>query len=306
MITMANTKMSPAAMLIFLLTGGSPMYLQSIDEIRRCTVFVGTRDAQGRPRFGGTAFFVSVPYDRVRSLRTTYLITAKHVAEALSSSRRAAWIIRLNNSKEEGSHIFEIKSDGYTWRYHPEKVNVDVAIANIGFNETIFDYTCVPSERFISSDITNRCGVDVADDVLISGLFSMMSGKSRNLPIVRKGSIAMLPGESVPTAIGDISAYLIEARSTGGLSGSPVFIPKPHGKLGMTVYWLLGIVHGHWDLPSPAIRDAVEDSVFDTGNVNAGIAIVVPASIIEEILNHQTLKDERARVEELLLKQGVP
>ena len=45
-----------------------------------------------------------------------------------------------------------------------------------------------------------------------------------NLPIVRLGAIAAMPGEYIKTDWGCLRAYLIEARSIGGLSGSPVFI----------------------------------------------------------------------------------
>jgi hypothetical protein len=64
-----------------------------------------------------------------------------------------------------------------------------------------------------------------------------MTGRKRNIPIVRTGNISMIPSEKVPGIqirrgeSVESEVYLIEARSVGGLSGSPVFIrgirPRP-------------------------------------------------------------------------------
>jgi hypothetical protein len=89
-------------------------------------------------------------------------------------------------------------------------------------------------------------------------------------------------------SFGDIDAYLVEARSIGGLSGSPVFlnlgitrIIKKQIKFttGEPIYYLIGLVHGHYDVKSDEIDaaqpgDKNEDPSAD--HVNTGIAIVVP------------------------------
>jgi hypothetical protein len=49
------------------------------------------------------------------------------------------------------------------------------------------------------------------------------TGDLKNVPIVRVGNLASYPSEQIQTrAFGRMEAYLIEARSIGGLSGSPV------------------------------------------------------------------------------------
>ena len=56
------------------------------------------------------------------------------------------------------------------------------------------------------------------------GLFTKYFGRSNLIPIVRTGNIAMMPKEKVPLgSFGLTDAYLIEGRSIGGLSGSPIF-----------------------------------------------------------------------------------
>ena len=62
-------------------------------------------------------------------------------------------------------------------------------------------------------------------------------------------NIAMIPDEPVTTSLGDIKAYLVEARSIGGLSGSPAFV-RETGAEGTGSFYLLGLMHGHWGVPA--------------------------------------------------------
>ena len=69
------------------------------------------------------------------------------------------------------------------------------------------------------------------------------------------------------TDYGLTEAYLIEARSIGGLSGSPVFIPMPpfqqiNGEVTQgsgSLFYLLGLMHGHFDIPKLNEDVAKED-----------------------------------------------
>lgn len=96
-----------------------------------------------------------------------------------------------------------------------------------------------------------------------------------------------MPSEPVRTKmLGAIEGYLIEARSVGGLSGSPVFLNlgivrhtsrDPAAELrfhtGQRTWYLLGVMHGHWD----AEREDVEiDAAGRLEYVNMGIAVVTP------------------------------
>jgi hypothetical protein len=94
-------------------------------------------------------------------------------------------------------------------------------------------------------------------------------------------------------------------------------------------YRLLGLMHGHWDLPPEAKNDtadetvtaaaqdatAVEDAAADaladvvrrkTNAVNMGIAIVVPMRKILEILNRPELKSQRRAAAEAGRHSAVP
>jgi hypothetical protein len=94
----------------------------------------------------------------------------------------------------------------------------------------------------------------------------------------------MIPDERIPIKIfGDMEAYLIEARSIGGLSGSPVFTLARTSE--QVTILLMGLMHGHWAVDSETIIDEVSQDAGTKAGVNVGIAIVTPASKIMEIIN---------------------
>jgi len=91
----------------------------------------------------------------------------------------------------------------------------------------------------------------------------------------RVGNLAMMKGEPVHTAVGDIDAHLVEASFIGGLSGSPVFLHVPEFNVRpgtFTQFFLLGLMHGHFD-----IQHLNEDTVVDSGEtngINIGIGVL--------------------------------
>ena len=156
---------------------------------------------------------------------------------------------------------------------------------------------------------SQKYDIGLGDEVFSVGLFTKYFGRSSLIPVVRTGNIAMMPKEGVPLGcFGFCDAYLIEGRSIGGLSGSPVFcrntmkMPGMNEK-GQTKFiagagqiHLLGLVHGHWDLP-------IEFSDLEkTEAVNMGISIVIPARKILEVLFSPGLIE--ARTEAFNRSQG--
>jgi hypothetical protein len=67
--------------------------------------------------------------------------------------------------------------------------------------------------------------VGPGDDVFFVDRYVNHEGQQRNLPTVRLGIISMLPYEKVEHSRGTlVDSFLVEARSLGGYSGSPVFL----------------------------------------------------------------------------------
>ncbi len=258
------------------------------EEVRKCVVFVGlpVNIPGGRRALApkGTAFFVGVPSESAPETTHVYLVTAKHVAVRLEGNNFAARV----NMKDGGSK--RVIGDRTRWWYHPTDQSVDVAAIPWAPPPEV-EFKLIPTKLFISDEIIQSEDIGSGDEVFMTGLFAHLSGSKRNLPIVRFGNIAMIPDDPVPTKMGMIEAYLIEARSIGGLSGSPVFVHKivrGRGKL-----YLLGLMHGHWDIPPENKNDFLDTDSF--GSVNMGIAIVVSAKKILEVLNQPKLVELRRK-----------
>lgn len=125
-------------------------------------------------------------------------------------------------------------------------------------------------------------------------MFRHYHGLRKNIPVVRVGNLATLAEEQVETQrFGLIAAYLLEARSIGGISGSPVFINQGTtrsvgGRLQLSnrpAICLLGLIHGHFDTDS-ANADA-NDPESSNSYVNTGIAIVTPFEKIKGLIDAQ-------------------
>ena len=101
-----------------------------------------------------------------------------------------------------------------------------------------------------------------------------------------------------------MDAYLIESRSIGGLSGSPVFVHLGLNRLldgkvktakGGLIFYLLGLIHGHWDVQITENDAAIDDTIYREA-VNVGMAIVTPAIKILEAIKQPKLEKWRQSV----------
>ncbi len=278
------------------------LLMQIPDEIRKCVVFVCCKTNTGMV-FLGTAFFVAEIFDRDNDILGSFvhLVTAKHVIEGLKKRSIDDTVYLRINTKDNNSGF--ITTHAKQWLYHPEDKSADVAVlAGMPMNRIpSIDFNVFPVAAFVTDSVIKKYGIGIGDDVFLSGLFVNHVGQKKNIPIIRTGNIAAMPEEPILTDNGLTDAYLIESRSIGGLSGSPVFVHL--GSLRLTgekwseayfpsdvggVFYLLGVIQGHWDIPIQ------EDDMFiiDDSNkeaVNMGIAIVTPATKILDIINQPSV-----------------
>ena len=230
------------------------------DRLLKCVGFVSRYepDDEGgsRLRFGGTAFIVGVLMDG--NVGLAHIVTAKHVAEAIEPGEA---VITMN--AKDGMSL-SLRTGSQKWFFHPtERDSVDVAVMPFGsprFNE--YDIEWIPEEVFATDQRIADFEIGLGDELFIIGLFTRFFGRTTLTPIVRTGNIAMMSKDRLPIqGFGEMEVYLAEGRSIGGLSGSPVFVRNTvktpmqtaDGKLtamsGLGGSHLLGLVHGHWDIP---------------------------------------------------------
>lgn len=252
------------------------------DEIIKSVGFV-SRDTDPL-RYAGTAFVVQIPYDDTSGC--LHLVTAKHVADVVG----ADFVIGFNG--KDGQPLF-VKNGGVPWYFHPTESDfVDVAVMPFASARILeYDLSPVPVQIFADENRIRDFDIGLGDEIFSVGLFTRYFGLTALVPIVRTGNIAMIPKEPVPLGrFGLAEAYLAEGRSIGGLSGSPVFcrntVKMPgvdhDGRLkyvaGVGQIHLLGLVHGHWDLPVDFSESEKSEAV------NMGVSIVIPAKKILETL----------------------
>lgn len=270
------------------------------DDARKSVVFFGVPTPEG-VQYGGTGFMLC---DFEEGILIPYIVTARHVAKELDKYRDTGFYIRANR-KDGGNPLVEIESAD--WAYHPDPT-VDLAVAHLSLNGKIFDIIYYPlrDKFFVNEDRIAKHGdpsdVLCGDPVSIIGLFRLHAGKQRNIPIVHTGHVAALPDANERIPIKDsqgnkfeAEAYLVEAQTLDGLSGSPVFtkehlvltpLSKHHGEhagaYGALV--LLGLYVGSWEGHPGEILASDKGLRSDKIRVPVGMGIVVPAQKILDIV----------------------
>jgi hypothetical protein len=255
-------------------------------------VFVGTGSADQPETHAlrGTAFFVGVPSEAVEGFASIYLVTARHVANRLEGPS-----LMRANTIDGTSAVFDLT--GARWHFHPDpKVDVAAYPWAPPFNVL---HRHVSTKQFYLGKEWERHTAGIGNEVFAVGLFAKLVGSRKNLPIVRMGSIAMMPDEAVPTELAEVEAYLVEMRSVGGLSGSPVFVRYQWYQ--SWVIKLIGVMHGHWDIPPQSDGESVQYPNRLNRTMNMGVAIVTPAVKVIELLDVRELAEHRAEHERQFL-----
>lgn len=307
------------------------------DHILKTAVFLGVDGPRGKV-YGGTGYIVSVDYgpgytftERSEDGITStiyhpfrFLVTAAHVAEKLEEA--VDFYIRAN---AVGGSLVEPKQEreNARWWYHPtERDAVDAAVMLLPYETAeSLDIISIPVTMFAGDETAKTANLGVGDEVFIAGLFKKAKGTARNIPIIRMGNVAMMPNEKIPFHTKEhpdqwLYADLLESRSIGGLSGSPVFIretlrldvhrddkgrlmsgsifgvagmPKPppwEGEMqGVGRFHFFGSLIGHWQVDVGFNDTQVEA-------VNFGIAPMVPAQKILEVLSQPELLETMNKI----------
>jgi hypothetical protein len=256
-------------------------------EIRKCVGFVAVEPGGGY-RVVGTFFLVGVDVGQDRFL--PYAVTAAHVIDGVRhlAVDGNVWL-RMNRTG--GAGLLWVFLPLSEWRGHPTDPVIDVSAAPLAVGIDQADYRTLPRSLFATEELLASESVGIGDEVFLPGLFVHHFGAAQNIPIVRTGAIAAMPEEPIATGRGRADAYLIEARSIGGLSGSPVFVylsPLRSGVLRFGQrhpFLLIGLMHGHWEVDPARVSDAIGVDGLRDELVNMGIGIVVPVRAIAETLD---------------------
>lgn len=263
--------------------------------------FVCVKTADGQYRYGGTGFFVAIDDEINPSVYSwMYLVTARHcVARA---EQHGGLFARLN-TLQGASHFLKLDSH---WSF-PTNDASDLAIIPVGIRDpTRVKPRAITADLFATDQVIAKRDIGIGDDLVIVGLFTERVGQQRNRPIVRSAMLSALADEPmIDSATGlEYSAYIAEARSIGGLSGSPVFValgpnrvtyetderqmPRGTARLATApAFYLLGIVRHHWDYAVSGSN--VGFGLGELQAVNMGLAAVTPVADLVGLLHREDL-----------------
>lgn len=256
----------------------------------------------------GSGFFVGVPCLTIPDQRFFYFATAAHVVRDLDPDHTRIIVNHKNGLKTT------IKVTD--WCFHDDKT-VDAAVMPHVIRPA-YGVRHMNTDVFLTTEKMNQRMIGIGDDVFFPGLFQFAPGTKQNRPILRHGNIAMLPDEPIQIDSGFAHVHLIEARSIGGISGSPVFVREtvslPARRMDESqtliigngnAFHLLGMIRSHWDINEQELNSYSGVQNRQRG-VNMGIAAVTPAIKILEILNQPHFMQHRADAERKYLANISP
>jgi hypothetical protein len=194
-------------------------------------------DAAGKPvaldAALGTAFFVAYPDQRGGpNFVFSYLVTAKHVLKDADGRFLSTVRLRLNLQQPEDNREYEFIDDipvadqagKLLWLHNASDNAVDVAIRPLLPDLKRFNCKAVGLGMFIDEKSLKSESVAEGDPLFFIGLMNQYYGISKNHPVVRQGTLAIMTDERVDTPTGPQNVFIAELASWPGNSGSPVFL----------------------------------------------------------------------------------
>jgi hypothetical protein len=265
-------------------------------------IYPNVRSAESHKPAGGTGFFVGVPLKKNSHLNMIYAVTNKHCI-AKSDPRV---VLAVNKRDGERDCIPTLVSD---WKSHPD--DLDIVARPIMLSDE-YKYNFISTDIFfITPEIISQRRIGPGDDVFMVGRFIGHDGILGNLPTARFGNISRMNSEPlVDTNNKPQDSFLVEMRSIPGYSGSPVFVhinpilPRPPDYTNMELHlwnhaehgpWLLGIDWSHVrDFRPVLLKD--QKTIKEPSEwieINAGMAGVIPAWRIKELLDREEFQVQR-------------
>ncbi len=226
-----------------------------------------------------------------------HIVTARHVIDGIGNQDIC---IRVNNVGP-GMSLLHTQRARH-WHVFDSKEYVDIAVAPLFVPSADYDVLHMD----MGSDVIDPRKPDPpsrpGDEIFVVGLFTSHYGEARNIPIVRFGHISAMDEEPVLTEFGYMPGYLVELKSLGGLSGSPVFVKQI--REGETNTYLLGVMHGHFLIENPEDAISVSGKDKPTGQINTGIGLVIPVKRVLDVLEQPSFEAKKRAMVDLIRRSS--
>jgi hypothetical protein len=255
---------------------------------------------------GGCGFFLLVPFERAKR-NHLIAVTNRHVIN------HGGCTLRINT---KDGKCFPVDSNERDWFNHPAGDDVSILLVDfpIKFECMGIEYQ---KDQFITQGKIQEFDIGPGEDVFTVGRFVSHEGKQQNTPVVRFGNIAQMPIEPIKQDHGFLQeSYLVEGRSVGGYSGSPVFMyipsfaarPDKGKQVSSNFYgpWLLGVNWGHLNDWKPVCDKEGEPTGTMKVPQNSGMMGVVPIWKLIEMIEDPEMVARRKKQEIKILGEGPP
>ena len=283
-----------------------PIYLA--EGIKECVGFLceqleGAESTKPQPK--ATCFFIrAVGTDETGYM---YIVTAKHVVEHLNRDGARNTFLRLHRGSpgewDQGPYI---PLDKKGWVFHSDP-RVDLAVypwvgpAKTGFTVSLLSFEKImqtPSfqaRQVITEGKPLAWPLKEGEDVWFISLMLVFPGEQRNLPVVRRGSITLMPSEPLRGAYGLSDYYVIAVRAYPGHSGSPVWV-----NYGNT-FSLLGVLVYSY----PDLKELQKVTETEQGYSNLDLHLVAPIEKVIDIINSDSERKRRGEGREERYYRGI-
>lgn len=266
------------------------------DAVLDCAIYLyqNPKDALAGSEIGGSGFLVELPINDGSDLGLTICVTNRHVIE------RGSPVVRLNTMTGKKTTLYDVPEN--EWIFHETQ---DLAIIPVPVHAISLGHRRVSYQAIVTKEMLAAQDLGPGTDTFMVGRFIHRDGGQTNIPTTRFGNIAQMPSIIVDEESGRANeSYLIETRSIGGFSGSPIFAfiepfdysPKKQEIKG--AYWGPGLLAIDW------AQSSQEDPVMDVSgretdmfiNANTGLTMAIPSWHLKDLLDGPVIREwvERA------------
>lgn len=271
-----------------------------LDSSLRSVVYLyrSFHEADEGVNIGGSGFLVSIPCQNFPPPNHhVYAVTNKHVIAG------GAIHVRLN-TKSGGKLVMQAKNSNWFCA-----TNDDLAVIALGNLPDAASVITIPAECFVTREFVKEHDIGIGDEVVMLGRFISREGVQQNSPTARFGHISQMPGDPMTIVIDgkehiQDEAFLCEVRSIGGYSGSPVMVlpNNMYSRNGKQLSSKKGILLGVDFCHVPNWTEASDDKGRPLPHIrvplNSGMAGVIPAWKLQELIMSDGPVKQRARAEE--------
>lgn len=269
-------------------------------ELKEIVAFVYVKNNAGDLVPNGTGFFVGVRDAHDKDRMYGYFVTSKHVLRDKQTREFFGRITLRLNLKAGNTTSVEIpiilEGTNKTVFLHSDPT-VDLAVIPALPDQKTVEFKVLPDNMITTREEFEKLHIAEGAEIFFTGLFTPYVGEQRNYPVVRFGRVALVTPEKIEWDGTKMDLYLLELASYGGNSGSPVFFYFGQDRqpgaivLGPPEIHLAGVMMGTFQQGTPI--QMVKTDAIPVSVANIGIAAVVPAYKLHEILFGEELRTKR-------------